>query len=188
MKKRPTLFILAAAGLLLFFSGCFFARETSNRFDIARTSDLIPECYRAADALAQNFALHATLLTTSFVNLHDLQETSGLGRTLSEQISSRLSQRGFRIREIKVSNESLFVKKGQGEFVLSRKLDHISQSLEADFVLVGTYSVTPNSVYVTSKIIDVKDHIVLKSVVFRLANVPGNDVWSLVSDTEGVKR
>ncbi len=58
----------------------------------------------------------------------------------NELIASRLVQRGFTVKEVRLSSEALVVKKEAGEFALSRNLADIRSTFDVNHVIVGTYS------------------------------------------------
>ena len=93
------------------------------------------------------------ILITSFVNIDNLKASSTFGRITSEQVSSRFSQVGYSVVELKLRN-SVFIKEESGEFILSRALKSLSTSHDAQAVLTGTYAEGKSVVYVTSKLIN----------------------------------
>ncbi|MBF0109773.1 MAG: hypothetical protein HQL76_11405 [Magnetococcales bacterium] len=98
------------------------------------------------------------LLVASFVELDNLDKTSTFGRLIAEQIASRLTQKGFAFIELKL-REQLYIHSTSGEFALSRSLKHISREQNAQALLVGTYSVVQDHVYVTAKIVRSDGHV-----------------------------
>ena len=58
------------------------------------------------------------IIVASLVNIDDLN-SSRLGRMLSEQLATRLTQNGYSVVELKL-RDSIFVKQLQGELLLSR--------------------------------------------------------------------
>jgi TolB-like protein len=107
------------------------------------------------------------VLITSFVNIDDLTRTSTFGRITSEQIGSKLSQNGYSVIEMKLRN-SVFIKEQSGEFILSRELKSLSTLHDAQAVLVGTYAIASSSIYVTAKLIQTANGIVLSSYDYVL--------------------
>ncbi|MBF0133410.1 MAG: hypothetical protein HQL75_12580 [Magnetococcales bacterium] len=124
---------------------------------------LIEFTYPAADRLVFNLGQgidekkqplrrDQPLLVASFVALDNLEKTSTFGRLVAEQMASRLTQQGFSFIELKL-REQLYIQAGVGEFALSRELQKISREHNAQGVLVGTYSVVQDFVYVSVKIV-----------------------------------
>lgn len=152
--KTLTLFIFS----LLLLSGCA-------SFDPEPT--IISYSYYATDRLLDNINSHAdvrhppltkgrTLLVTSFVELDRLQKTSHLGRLLAEQVASRINQKGYTTVEVKLAQE-IFIQENQGEFALSRSLTQISRRHAAQAIVVGTYTLLNDYVYITIKIVHAND-------------------------------
>lgn len=118
--------------------------------------------------LAGRHPENSPLLLTSFVNLDDLGETSTLGRIIPQQIGTRLTQNGIEVVDIRLRGESLLVRENQGEFALSRKLQEIARDKQAHSVLVGTYSVVYNQVYVNAKILRSADGLTMAATDYAL--------------------
>ncbi|MFC1515650.1 FlgO family outer membrane protein [Thermodesulfobacteriota bacterium] len=150
----------------------------------SQTRNIISDSYRAADVLLDRAPDEITtdtpFLVTSFVNINNLEESTTFGRLLSEQIASKVSQNGFRVKEIKLSDGSLFVIKGSGEFVLSRRLENIRASFNSNYVIVGTYSVGYESVYVSSRIVRIDDSVIVSSYDFKIRG--DDDLWELIKN------
>lgn len=153
-------------------------------FGCSQTRNIISDSYRAADVLLDRAPDEVTretpFLVTSFVNINDLEESTTFGRLLSEQIASKIAQKGYRVKEIKLSDGSLFVIKGSGEFVLSRRLENIRSSFSSNYVIVGTYSVGYESVYVSSRIVRIEDSVIVSSYDFKIRG--DDDLWELIKN------
>lgn len=81
------------------------------------------------------------IIVTSLVNIDDMGRSSTLGRMSSEIIANRLSQHGFKVREVKMGQD-IFVDQNKGEFILSRELQQIGAKHEVQGFIVGTYAVS----------------------------------------------
>ncbi|MFP8967954.1 FlgO family outer membrane protein [Pokkaliibacter sp. CJK22405] len=121
------------------------------------------------------------VMVASYVNIDELSESSTLGRTLAEQMASSLTQQGIPVVELKLRN-ALFIQEGNGEFLLSRELKDISRSHQAQMVVVGTYAVARQNVYVSTRLVRVADNRIMASDDYRLPM--DGDVRSMA----GVKR
>jgi TolB-like protein len=108
------------------------------------------------------------ILVTSFVNIDNVQKSSTFGRVIGEQIGSRLAQRGYKVIEIKMRTANVFVQEQTGELLLSRELRAISYQHNAYAVVVGTYGIGKDSVYVTAKLVRAKDSVILSSYDYSL--------------------
>jgi hypothetical protein len=134
--------------------------------------ELITVHYTVADtlfeALCKPEVCEMPLLMSSFVMLDDLDRTSHLGRIIPQQIGSRFAQHGMHMVDVRLRTQSLLVRKGHGEFALSRELDKINRDINAFAVLTGTYSVVYGRVYVTAMILRSTDGALLASLDYFL--------------------
>ncbi|MCF8119494.1 MAG: hypothetical protein K9L83_04725 [Deltaproteobacteria bacterium] len=146
-----------------------------NTYENAPYSAVLESSYAAADRLAEvlhrrQFPLKTPIMAASFVNIDDLSESSTFGRISSAQLSTRLAQHGFNLIEIKLRQESVFIKKGKGEFMLSRELKDLSDSREIRAVLVGTYAVSEYFIFVSVRIVRTEDSSVLAGYDYEVPN------------------
>lgn len=157
LSKRWAAPPLLALALLL--QGC----ATSPMYDyyygdravgLPRTN-LIQANEQAADALLERAPLDANLpvLVATLVNVDRLTESSRLGRIFSEQIAGRMVHRGLKVTEVKL-RENLLLQRDQGELLLSREVREVSQSQNAQAVVVGTYAVSTSVVYISLKLVN----------------------------------
>jgi len=124
------------------------------------------------------------LLVATIVDVNDLRVSSPLGRTLSEQFSSAAASAGVDVREMKLRGD-VFVREQTGELLLSREIKDIARVHQATAVLVGTYSVAGNYVYVNIKLVRSETGQILRGYdyalpldrdVQRLLRKPGADL------------
>ncbi|MFT7773840.1 FlgO family outer membrane protein [Roseateles sp.] len=139
--------------------------------------DLIELNQKATDALLQDAALSVDkpLLVAAFVDMDQLTESSRLGRLFSEQVTGRLAQRGYRVVELKL-RDKLFMKKGQGALMLSTELSELSQSQQAQAVVVGSYTNSGETLYLSIKLVSARGNIILAAYDYSLpldSNVRG---------------
>ncbi len=157
-------FLILLATLL--FSGCTYIRATMNLDE-----RLIQESYVAVDmllnAMSPPLIPRQKILVTSFVNVSNLEESSSLGRIISEQYAARLSQHDLGPIEVRL-RKSLAIKDAGGEFMLSRDARQLGTMHDAAVVVVGTYSVAQYAVYVAAKIISVDTGIIAASYDYVL--------------------
>jgi TolB-like protein len=137
--------------------------------------------YKAADyligKLPKDMLKDSPLLVASFVNIDNLNESSTFGRMISEQISSRFKQIGYTAIEMKLRT-TIFIKEGSGEFLLSRELSEISTKHNAQAVVVGTYAIASDRVYLTVRVVNVADSAILASYDY---NIPmSRDVFKML--------
>ncbi|MDF1485053.1 FlgO family outer membrane protein [Ramlibacter sp. H39-3-26] len=125
--------------------------------------------YEAADRLMASALLDPgrPLLVATLVHVDQLSQSSRLGRIFSEQLASRLTQRGMLVRELKLHG-SVLAKSDEGELMLSREAQNLGQSQDAQAVLVGTYAPTANTVYVNAKLVNPVTGTVLAAVDYAV--------------------
>jgi TolB-like protein len=144
-QRRAMLALLASATLL---GGCasYYYGEGG--------TDPIELNYAAADKLLAAPLLDTgrPVLVATLVHVDQLDRSSRLGRLFSEQLASRLVQRGFLVRELKLRG-SVLMKPGEGELLLSREALDASKVQDAQAVLVGTYAPSAKTVYINLKLV-----------------------------------
>ena len=167
MKRRLALGALAALAL----PGCanYYYGDGGPRLSGLQTSDLLSLNYQAADQLLSQVNLDPQfpLLVATLVHVDRLQESSRLGRIAAEQIAGRIVQRGLRVTEVKL-RENLVLQRDQGVLLLSRELREVSQSQDAQAVLVGTYAPSATQVYVSLKLVAPEGNVVMAAQDYAL--------------------
>jgi len=160
---------LALVLLSLLVSGC--ASVTGSTSD--ESLDALTQVnHRAVDQLLAGIPSgHALnrqqpIVVASLVNIDDLS-SSRLGRMLSEQLATRLTQSGYSVVELKL-RDSIFVKQMQGELLLSREIKDITLTHKAQAVLVGTYAESSGQIYLTIKLVGVGDNLVISAQDYLL--------------------
>lgn len=140
------------------------AQKPEPTWEQAASNPLIPANYKAADALmAQvrtSLGKSQPLIIATVVNIDNLEQSSTLGRLVSEQVAARFTQAGYRLVEMKFRN-NVYVKRSQGELMLTREINELAQSHDAQAVIVGTYGQSDDSVFINLKIIQPASNIVL---------------------------
>ncbi len=104
----------------------------------------------------------ANIIAASFADIDDLTRSSSFGRVASQQLVSQLTAAGYAVKEMLLRN-SVYISASQGEFLLSREISEISTEHDAQAVLVGTYAVGENNVFVTARLIRTADSVILAS-------------------------
>ena len=180
---RPLIYAaLAASSLLL--SACESVPKTGvspeptyeqaqhNAFNAANygaVAELLKR-YPAAPATASNFSNsggNAPFIVATLVNIDQLEQSSTLGRLISEQVASRMSQLGYGVLELKVRN-GVYMKRNEGEFLLSREIREVAAAHNAQGVVVGTYAEGANLLHVTLKLVDPSSSLVLAAHDYTL--------------------
>jgi len=172
---------LVIIGLL---SACDQTRtKQSNIISNNKTNTLVGVNYNATDRLLRTLKKeldpNKVIIVASFVNIDDLSESSTLGRISAEQFSSKLSQNGYIVNELKLRREGLFIKEQAGEFMLSRELKDIAFRHTAQAILVGTYGVGRDAVYISVKMVN-PEGLVIASTDYSIKMTPG--LYSLISN------
>lgn len=162
MKK-----ICFASLMALFLVGC----NTTGVAPQGSINYLIDRNYTATDRLLSSggsaIDRASPVIVATIVNVDSLEESSRLGRTVSEQISARLAQQGYRPVELKLRN-NIFIKQDEGELLLSREVKNIAQSHKTDIAIVGTYSASSEVVFINLKAINTGDNTVVSSYDYTL--------------------
>jgi TolB-like protein len=151
--------------ILLLLAGCGgmpVSPPPALKFLTAADSDFIKANYAAADSLVKTSSgtldKTAPIIVATLVNIDSLEQSSTLGRSVSEQVATRLANLGYTVKEVKLRG-TLFVKSTTGELLLSRELKDISAYHKAQAVVVGTYSDARQYLYLNLKLVDAKNNI-----------------------------
>lgn len=163
------------------------ARPQQMMVQAVQEVDIISMNHSIADALVgelrknhPSFHRNKPILVTTFVTLSSLENSSELGMMIADQIASRFTQHGYAIVEARMRHE-LAIRQDKGEFILSREVENLSTEYKATAVIVGNYSQSRDTLYVTARLIQLKDKQVLASVN---AKVPlGDNTRDLLIDT-----
>lgn len=127
--------------------------------------------HKAAQGLVEaakaRLSVSKPLIVASFVNINDLNESSPLGRSISQQFATIFTNNGFRVIEM-LLRKDIYIKQDSGEFLLSRELKNISHNHQAQAVVVGTYAVGETRVYVTAKVINADTSIVISAYDYSI--------------------
>ena len=145
-------------------------------------SNIVAANYTAADQLISQASWikreAQPVLVASLVNINALESSSAFGRITSEQMSSRLTQQGLTVIEMKTRN-NVFIEQDNGEFVLSRSVRDLSRTHRAAALAAGTYAIGRESVYVSTRLIRALDGVVIASYDYTLPLGP--DTRALLS-------
>lgn len=99
---------------------------------------------------------------TTFVNIDDLYASSTFGRMVGEQLMSELAMKGFDVVELRQADALQFLD-SSGEFALSRDVRAVKPHRNLSAVVVGTYVVSPERVYVNARLIDPSTALILSA-------------------------
>ncbi|MCL2074867.1 MAG: FlgO family outer membrane protein [Betaproteobacteria bacterium] len=170
MRHLPILFfVLCLEGCLLFSSRQSEYRAAS--YESVAESALILASYRAADTLLAQadtrLSQQHPIIVATLVDINALEESSPLGRLLAEQLSARFAQQGYQVVELKIRRQ-LYMKRDEGELMLSREVEEIVQRHEAQAFLVGTYAEGVDRVFINLKLTQIDSNITLAAVDYAL--------------------
>ena len=141
MASRITVISVLGACVIGLLAGC-------KNYEVVPKEqvNLLNANYQAVDEMLKkskaSVGRDAPIIVATFVDLDDLTRTSALGRIIGELCAARLTQRGYRVINVKVRPDSLVIRPGQGEFLLSQDVNVLSKEHGAQVVLVGTYTRT----------------------------------------------
>jgi hypothetical protein len=145
---------VAALGLAACADGP--AKKVEPTWEQAANNPLVPANYRAADALLAQIRPTVSnvqpLIMATVVSIDALEKSSTLGRLISEQVAGRFTQAGYRMIEVKFGN-AIYMKRDQGELMLTREISNLAKSHDAQAVVVGTYGESNDYVFVNLKVV-----------------------------------
>ena len=124
------------------------------RFKTSLLAQQIDEYYRGAAP--------GPIGVTTFVNIDDLYSSSTFGRMVGEQLISELAMKGFDVIELRHSDALQFLD-SSGEFALSRDVRAVRPQRTLAAVVVGTYVVSPERVYLNARLIQPSTSLVLSA-------------------------
>jgi TolB-like protein len=170
MKCVKNALVLLLVPLML--TACAYDREDDSYASPVQPGNAVVIAnYGAADALLVQLkgklSNDKPLIMATIVNIDALEQTSTLGRLVSEQVSTRLAQGGLKMLEMKLRN-SVYLKRNQGELMLTREIGEVAHTHDAQAVVVGSYAETPDAVFVNIKVIQPTSNFVLAGHDFVL--------------------
>ncbi|MAS87589.1 MAG: hypothetical protein CMH30_06395 [Micavibrio sp.] len=147
--------------------------------------------YRAADALIQSataaVSSETPIVIATIADTNQLESSSPLGRTISEQVMTRLVQSGYNnVSEIRL-RRSLYLRERSanvsGEFLLSRDARAIAEARQAGAAITGTYAAGKDQVLVSLRMIEVATGKILASQDYTIPM--DSNVEKLLGDSTG---
>jgi TolB-like protein len=137
--------------------------------------------YRAVDlmlAAAPDVTSSTPLVVASLSDARNLEKSSALGNIVADMIRTRLAQTGHKISEVRLRS-AMSLRRGAGEFLLSRNRGALMSAPSAAAVVTGTYAVSYEKVYVSIKMISADDGRIIAGADFV---VPLGDVLGLIDE------
>jgi len=157
--------------LLCLLSAC---QAVQSRLGPVGDDNIAGEAARSASRLMRaggGFNPDHVLIVTSFADVDRLGQSSRFGRMMGQHTAAAITEQGFNVVEILLS-DTIYVDAAQGEFLLTRDVARLASNHEADAVVVGTYAVAHDRVYVTTKLVRASDAVVLAADNFELSLGP----------------
>jgi TolB-like protein len=121
-----------------------------------------------ADQLERNLERRspgALFIVTSLAHLDNLEQTSGLGRLIAEQLIHELTIRRWQLIDLRMSRDIAI--KESGEFSLTRDITRIREETRASGLVTGTIAVAGGHVLVSVRVVDVASGVVLSTAQTR---------------------
>lgn len=152
--RSLTLPLLCVGALAL--AGCAAPTMQEPSFEAAAQNRFIPTNQAAASALLAQLKgklqPNQPLIVATLVDINILEKSSTLGRMVSEQISAVFSQTGHRMIEMKF-RDSVYMKRNEGELLLTREITEVAKQHNAQAVIVGTYGTAADTVFINLKVV-----------------------------------
>nr|AGF93684.1 conserved hypothetical protein, secreted [uncultured organism] len=112
------------------------------------------------------------VIKTSLVNIDNLKKSSTLGRYLGDQIGVEFANYGYKVNELGLRSGSILMKKGRGEFALTRDVEKVVRDNEVQAVILGTYCKGKRYVDVSVRIVSAIDQSIISSCNVRIRKTP----------------
>lgn len=133
--------------------------------------DLIETNYNAIDMLVSrirpSLPADGKMIVATVVNINSLENTSTLGRVISEHVLGRLSQSGYGVIELKIRNQ-VYMKRDEGEFLLTREIRDLARTHNAQALVVGTYAEASDRLFISLKVIEVSGSRIIGAVDYSI--------------------
>lgn len=113
----------------------------------------------------------ARVVVATPVNLDDLGETSTFGRLLGEIIAGRMAHWKFTVIDMYVRPGSLKIQP-DGAFSLSRDVSELAKNYDAALVVVSTYTVATDKIYLSLKLVSVEQNGIIGAIDIGLPKGP----------------
>jgi len=126
-----------------------------------------------------------TIAITDFVNTEDIDNVSKFGRYCGSEAYNVLPGLDFNVVEIK-AGKSLYIQKGKGEILLTRESEKLRERYHFSTMLVGTYTITNESVQVNARIVRMKDLWVLSSASLVVSRIDNEFLKSFFNDEKSM--
>jgi len=130
-------------------------------------------------------ASETVIMIATFVDSNDLETSNRLGRLVSEELITRMFTYGFQIVEFRATR-TLLLKKREGDFALSREVEKLRDSYDAQYMILGTYTDAADSVFLNARIIDLETAHILSASNHEI--IKSNEIVYLMEDGKKKRR
>ncbi len=178
MPNIVRLLLVALLFSTLFVAGCAKSARDSQYIDAQELKLKVRELADQMLATMDNTTLTGLVaMPTSFVDLNHKGQTSAFGNFMGESLIYEFNQRGFPVREYRLTG-NIDIQLAQGDFALLRK-GVVNTKEKWAALMVGTYYVDKNAVFVNARLVRALDGMVLRTgqlvlvktpVVYRMTN------------------
>jgi len=160
--------------LTVFFIGC----NSSNNLYIDKNNNvykygefnLIQTIQTATDKLIAQAKLensNTIAVLTTITDINNFQQTSQFGRTVSEIVAKSFIDKKIKVIDLRATN-AIIIKPQNGSFYLNRNVKNLIKEAKANVIFFGTYSVSSKYVYITFKLINPSNHIILSAINLQI--------------------
>lgn len=174
---RPLFRPLVALGLSLALSGCAALSESPTPPE--RLDETLETATAAMVEANPELLDFDPLIPTTVVDVDDLNRSSTLGRLASEIVAAELTRAGLRVREVRLRGQ-LYIEEHTGELMLSRLAQRLGIDQGAGSLLVGTYAVGGERLYLTLRVVRIGDGNALAATQVSLPLT--NDLRAMLDD------
>ena len=148
---------------------CAFAPHAAAQCGASRVDAL---CDSLAESLIANLQTRldrsALILTAPLADLHDVKNTSPVGRILAEELGNAFTRHGYRLADTRVFTPSPYSLKQDGETALSSAPDQVGAAFGPRTILSGTYAMVDGALRVSARLVQPADHAVLAAASCNL--------------------
>lgn len=133
--------------------------------------DLIGSNYKATEILIDQvrtlLPADAPMIVSTVVNINRLENSAPLGRVITEHVLGRLAQSGFGVIELKIRDQ-IYMKRHEGEFLLTREVRDLVRSHKAQAMIVGTYAEASDRIFISLKVIEAEGNRIIGAVDYSV--------------------
>lgn len=113
------------------------------------------------------------VLYSTTVDLNDYTNTTNFGRLQSELLATALVQHWQNdVMKMTIRSTEFPIIPQEGEFILSRDVRDLAESMSARAVLVSTYSVSIDKVYINVQLVDTDSYSIVGAVSYSIPTGP----------------